>query len=186
MDSMSVSLLDRRGRIIWSSKQDFDRKRPIFESLHPEDRDQFSEKLSRCIVQGDHLDATVRVALRDSYEWRALKILAVDGVEQTVITVAAVVISHKLPLDPSQLTTADLSVLQLLAADKTIRETAEELDRSESTVDLRIKSLKQALDAKHLHGLVAKAVEYRLVTADAKGAEENGQGSPPSQPLPTG
>ena len=58
---------------------------------------------------------------------------------------------------------ADKELLALLADDHNIKDAATTIDRSESAIDSRIRSLKMKLGKHTLHGLVAGAIRGLLV-----------------------
>jgi DNA-binding NarL/FixJ family response regulator len=80
------------------------------------------------------------------------------------IVPAAVAIHHILVDGIESFNDSDKEVLGLLAKDQSIAEIAQALDRSPSTIDSRIRSLKERLKQKTLHGLVAAAIRGGLVS----------------------
>lgn len=159
MDTTQIKLLDQRGRVIWSQPGDSETwPKSFLESAA--DSLAAEAAFAQCVIRGEandyvgHWDSEGGVVLY----WARFFPVGTD-----IGQVAAVAIVHELPETYFTVTPQETEVLELLAKDLSVKEIATALDRSESTIDQRIRSLKNKLGRETLHGLVGSAVLGRLL-----------------------
>lgn len=164
MENLFVTLLNRRGQILWSTvKSNPGLEGRLFTDLVIEDdRDQMNNELAECIVGGKSRVFTSRWHCPSPPQINVLTQL--HPVEPSEgLTVAAISVQRHVPGNFSEFNEADKALLRLLSQDHTIKEAATAMSRSESTIDVRIKHLKVKMGSQTLHGLIAAALGGSLV-----------------------
>lgn len=165
MDNTLIKLLDHRGHVIWASDQTAWEK-PFFEYVHEEHRDRVYRCLSDCVVRGQQTTCQARVQCPEGTVPRQITFFPVERTPDGSVEIgslASVVVSHTLPDNFESFTDQDGELLGLLAGDLSIPQISEQLGRSPSTIDTRIRSLKEKLGQRTLHGLVSAAMRARLM-----------------------
>lgn len=154
MENLFIKLLDHRGRIIWASdpaSEVLDRRLPEF--AVDEDRVSAEARLADTVIRGQRVSFTSRWNTpRLGVIWCRTDLYPVE-----CSGVAAVAVHQVLPECFQEMTAQDVEILRLLAADHGVNEIALLLDRSPSTIDCRVRSLKTRLNQKTLHGLISAA-----------------------------
>lgn len=161
MDMVYVKLVDRRGRVLWINGIDAKTwDKSLLDYADSGHREKVSSAFARCVIHGETLsiDAMWYCPITETDEWCRSWMYPTD-----LEPVAAVIIQSLLPKNYPDFSTADEEILRMLASDMPVKAVAEALDRSESAIDTRIRSLKAKLDANTLHGLVAKARSANLL-----------------------
>jgi DNA-binding CsgD family transcriptional regulator len=164
VENLFVTLLNRRGQIIWTTvKSNPGLEGRLFTDLViDEDRELMANELSGCIVGGKSRAFTSRWHCPSPPQVNVLTVL--HPVEPSEgLTVSAVSIQRHIPNNFAEFNEADRALLKLLSQDQTIKEVATAMSRSESTIDARIKHLKVKMGSQTLHGLVASAFGNSLV-----------------------
>lgn len=169
-----ITLVDRRGRILWTNQFPYARYvwfygEPIFNFIpEPDEAGRVREAFAACVVQGESVDLDVSATLvkspddPDDREHVTYQCRYYPADIESVPRVASVILSHVIPAGVS-LSEADKEVLKGLMDDKTIKEIADALDKAPSTIDARVKSLKDKLGVQTLPGLVAAAMRSYLI-----------------------
>lgn len=146
-----VILLDAHGRIVWPES---DQGRFI-ETVASDYRANVAELLCGVILEEKTAEINF---LETSSGWCCARLQPTD-----LLGVSVCLIVADLPTNFLEFGDQDLQLLRLLAEDHSIKEIAELMQRSQSAIDARIKSLKEKLGRETLHGLVAAAIKSRLV-----------------------
>lgn len=157
-----IKLLDSRGNIIWAN-DDLKRKHEkLLDYTVDEDRQKFHDIFSRCVVDGEVAEVVCRHNCSDPPVWAKHTFFPMQyGI------IACVAASRVLPGSYPEIQDAEKEVLSLLAQDSPIQAIARALERSPSTIDSRLRSIKSKLGTDTLHGLVAKAIACNVIPADS-------------------
>lgn len=163
--NLHILLLDRRGRVLWAlgvSQEVIGQA--LVDLAFDEDRAMVGENLARCVVKGEAAEFVARwqCSPKDAAGWALTSLHPVEP-QPTILSVAALSISSLLPANYMEFNEADRELLGLLADDHNIKDAATTVDRSESAIDNRIRSLKTKMGKHTLHGLVAGAIRGQLV-----------------------
>ena len=166
MENTLIKLLDHRGHVIWASNETGWEK-PFFEYVHEEHRDRVYRCLSECVVRGAQTTCQARVQCPPNGTVpRQITFFPVERTPDGSVEIgslASVVVSHTLPDNFEAFTDQDRELLSLLGSDLSIPQISEQLGRSPSTIDTRIRSLKEKLGQRTLHGLVSAAMRSHLI-----------------------
>lgn len=164
-----VALADRRARLLWANtfpdQSLLDSEKPFFDFIHPDDLQRVKDAFARCVIHGEIVDLSIRAlhyspqSTELTYSTYQARYYPCDI--QHAPHVAAVIVSHVVP-SGVELSDTDREVLKGLMDDKTIKEIADHLDKSQSTIDSRVKTLKDKLGVQTLPGLVASAMRSYL------------------------
>jgi DNA-binding CsgD family transcriptional regulator len=162
MENTFIQLLDQRAKILWANLPEIWDK-SLLECVHPDDLEHVESHLTRCIVRGETTSCQARwycpavggkLVCAQTYFFPILR----------QIIPAAIAVHNILVDSIESFNGSDREVLGLLSKDQSIAEIAQALDRSPSTIDSRIRSLKERLNQKTLHGLVAAAMRGGLLS----------------------
>jgi DNA-binding CsgD family transcriptional regulator len=162
MDNTFIQLLDQRAKILWENLPEVGDK-SLLDRAYPEDLEYVEAQLSRCIVRGEKTTCQARwycPGAGGKLVWAASEFFPI----LRQIIPAAIAVHHILVDSIESFNGSDREVLGLLSQDQSIAEIAQSLDRSPSTIDSRIRSLKERLNQKTLHGLVAAAMRGGLLS----------------------
>lgn len=166
MDNTRIKLLDHRGQVIWNSENAQVWEKPFLEYVHEAHRERVYRCLSECVVRGVQTTCQALVECPEGPVAREITFFPVErSMPAEIGSLAAVAVSHTLPDNFESFTDQDRELLTLLARDLSIPQASEQLGRSPSTIDTRIRSLKERLGQRTLHGLVSAAIRARLIDA---------------------
>jgi DNA-binding CsgD family transcriptional regulator len=165
---MYVALLDRQGRTRWSNygeqelREIWSTDKSFLDFVHPSDQQRVEEAFARCVIRGEPGCWTMRLATSDRVVHCHGEIGPVELGE-----VAAVYTWAPLPAGYQDFTEAELETLRLISAGVSVRQIAKRLGKEESTIDTRIRGLKQKLGRETLHGVVGQAARLGLLPRSA-------------------
>jgi DNA-binding CsgD family transcriptional regulator len=168
-----VGLADRRARFLWANQFPDEPdvwyyKRPFFEDVHPDDVDQVKVAFAKCVIEGQTVDFVAKAVLYEQAKeqtekrYRKFQVRLYPCDIEATPYIAAVMVNHVIP-DGVEFNETDMNVLKGLMDDKTIKEIADQMEKSQSTIETRIKGLKDKLGVETLPGLVASAMRSYLV-----------------------
>lgn len=162
MENTFIQLLDQRGKILWANLPEIWDK-TLLECVYPDDLEHVESCLARCIIRGETTTCQARwfcPAFGGKLVWARSTFYPI----LRDIVPAAIAVHNILVDNIESFNDADKEVLSLLSKDQGIAEIAQALDRSPSTIDSRIRSLKERLKQKTLHGLVAAAIRGGILS----------------------
>ena len=167
LSNILICLVDTRARILWTSDDPLNERGHVGHAaldLYPEIiRPRVLHLLSRCILEGKVESYTEKATKLPSesngrlYLWR-ITMLPVDQPN-----LAAMLIASVLPDCYGEITGDEKSLLRMLADDKTLKEIAGSMNRSESAIDSKMRLLKQKLGRTTIGGLVALALREFVI-----------------------
>ena len=163
LNNLFIALVDGHGRALWSSRDPGNEAghvgQSILDVVVEDEREKALQAISRCLLEGQTVGYVVTMSTNQLLEkWRVTLMPA----RYHEVGLAVAVCSH-LPENYAEFTEGDKEMLVGLCADKSLREIAVEMHRSESAIDSKIKALKAKLGCKTIGGLVATALRSRVI-----------------------
>lgn len=165
-DNSVIALIDKNGCCVWNNKDPMNASgrlgNPVLDSVPPEDRAKVREALGHCLLEQQVVQYTVRGHYLggELVTWRVTLLPIPMRSEGTV---ACCAISYVVPDNYLLFTDEDREVLRCLARDMTLRDVAEQMHRSPTAVDNKIKTLKERLNVHNIGGLVAAAIIQHII-----------------------
>jgi DNA-binding CsgD family transcriptional regulator len=167
MNSVFVKLVDRQSTVLWVGGYDYAHwNKPLLDYVDGEDKRRVESLFADVIIRGQVVEFVARWSCPMTELgsiWTLTRIMPVGNV-QRIQAIAAVVVQQVLPDNFTEFNANDRQLLGMLAEDRSVREVADKLDRSESAIDMRIRALKGKLGVTTLHGLVAAGFNCNLVS----------------------
>jgi hypothetical protein len=141
----------------------------LIDYAYEDDRAIVEAHLSRCIIHGSEETCEARwYYLDEKTHEKTDSVVWVKStffpISREVLAISAIAVHHILVDRTESFADHDREVLQLLANDNNVNQISNRLNRSPSTIDSRIRSLKERLGKNTLHGLVSAACGCCLCT----------------------
>lgn len=167
IDQILVLLLDQRSRVLWSSRDPFDRfgwqGASVIDEVDERDRHQVERHLANCLLRRQTVEYVARGPRSDGPRGTGDAAFHVLLLPVDAHPVAIVALCSTLPSEHDRFGPLDRQLLELLAADQTLAMIAQQLGLSRTTLNRHIRRLKDALGVDSLHGLIYRAAHSGLI-----------------------